>query len=107
MDSFVFLDFFFGVLFFLAFWFLHSKTKKKQKRKNQKKNPKNQNSPRILRESLVFVFLVLARVWFWTDEIRAETRYLRKSTKSPVGAVSKGMVCHGGGGVTIYIYIYT
>ena len=34
-----------------------------------------------------FGFLVLARVWFWTDEIRAETRYLWESTKSPVGAV--------------------
>ena len=96
---------FFGFLFFFwIFCFYYIAKPKNQISKNLKiQKTKKQNCPCILRETS---FFVSARVWFWTDEM-AETRYLWKSTKSPVGTGAlKGMVCHGGGGwPCTYIYM--
>ena len=81
-----FLEFcFFG---FLDFWFLHSENKKPKIKKNKKpKIQKTKTVPAFSVKLWFFGFLVLALVSLWTDEIRAQTRYLWKSTMSPVGAV--------------------
>ena len=90
----------------MVFRFLHSETKKPKIQNNKNTTIQKKTVPAFSVNLCFIGFLVLVRVWFRTDETRAQTRYLWKSTNSPVGGgVLKGMVCHGGG-VTIYTYVY-
>ena len=87
---FVFLDF--GILGYIA----------KPKKPKIKKTTRNQNcSPWNF---VFFVVLVLAQMWFWTEEIRAEAPIPLGKQVAGGGGVLKGMVCHGG---YIYIYVHT
>ena len=108
-----FLDF----LVFLDFWifgFYIAKPKLKIQKTKKTKNPKNPKNQKIQKTKTVpafsvrlWFFWVLARVWFWTDEIRAENSIpLEKARIHRWGRCFKGDGLSWGGGDHIYIYMY-
>ena len=111
---------FFGFLFFWFFRFLvftlrkHKNQKnknpknQKSKKKQKSKNPKKQNCSGILRETLFFCFFGFgSSVALDRRNQGSNSIPLEKHEVAGGGGVLKGLVCHGGGGVTIYIYVYT